>query len=233
MAPSMHRPAPGKPSRSTHHTVLLPGLVDSHVHICEPGNTEWEGFSDRDPCCGGRRHHHAGRHATGQRADDGDTGGAGGQAQRRRGPVSCRCRLLGRRHPVESRRPAKLHDGGVLGFKSFLCDTGTDDFPGITPQHMENVMRVVAGLGSLFIVHAESAEASARIPKSVRGVMPTFWRRGPRASRTWSIAEVIEAARATGARAHILHSSSADALPMMLGHRRRGAAQRRDLPALS
>ena len=54
-----------------------------------------------------------------------------------------------------------LHEAGVLGFKSFLCDTGTDDFPGITPGHMREVMRVVCELGTLFIVHAESAEASA------------------------------------------------------------------------
>ena len=78
-----------------------------------------------------------------------------------------------------------LHEAGVLGFKSFLCDTGTEDFPGITPEHMQAVMRVVAELGSLFIVHAESARAMADIRRSIPAATPTTWPRGRAASRTW------------------------------------------------
>ena len=114
--------------------VLLPGLVDTHVHVCEPGNTEWEGFADRDQGGRGRRDHDPGRHAAGQRAHH----------RQRRAP----CRSSGRRPkasatsmsasgagsiPGNLAELAPLHEAGVLGFKCFLADSGSDDFPPVTP----------------------------------------------------------------------------------------------------
>ena len=196
-------------------TVLLPGLVDSHVHICEPGNTEWEGFltATRAAAAGGITT------LVDMPLDSVPTTVTLEALAAKRGAADGQCHVdvgfWGGAIPSNLADLPKLHAAGVLGFKSFLCDTGTDDFPGITPRHMESVMRVVAGLGSIFIVHAESAEASVRMPAVSTRRYADYLASRPKGIENLSIAEVIEAARATGARAHILHLSSADALPMI------------------
>lgn len=196
-------------------TVLLPGLVDSHVHICEPGNTEWEGFltATRAAAAGGITT------LVDMPLDSVPTTVTLEALAAKRDAADGQCHVdvgfWGGAIPSNLAELPKLHAAGVLGFKSFLCDTGTDDFPGISPEHMESVMRVVAGLGSIFIVHAESAEASARMPIVSTRRYADYLASRPKGIENLSIAEVIEAARATGARAHILHLSSADALPMI------------------
>jgi len=196
-------------------TVLLPGLVDSHVHICEPGNTDWEGFltATRAAAAGGITT------LVDMPLDSVPTTVTLEALAAKRAAADGQCHVdvgfWGGAIPSNLADLPKLHAAGVLGFKSFLCDTGTDDFPGITPEHMESVMRVVAELGSTFIVHAESAVASARMPTVSTRRYADYLASRPKGIENLSIAEVIEAARATGARAHILHLSSADALPMI------------------
>ncbi|UDL89300.1 allantoinase AllB [Mesorhizobium sp. PAMC28654] len=196
-------------------TVLLPGLVDSHVHICEPGNTDWEGFltATRAAAAGGITT------LVDMPLDSVPTTVTLEALAAKRSAADGQCHVdvgfWGGAIPSNLADLPKLHAAGVLGFKSFLCDTGTDDFPGISPEHMESVMRVVARLGSTFIVHAESAEASARMPTISTRRYADYLASRPKGIENLSIAEVIEAARTTGARAHILHLSSADALPMI------------------
>ena len=196
-------------------TVLLPGLVDSHVHICEPGNTDWEGFltATRAAAAGGITT------LVDMPLDSVPTTVTLEALAAKRAAADGQCHVdvgfWGGAIPSNLSELPELHAAGVLGFKSFLCDTGTDDFPGITPQHMESVMRVVAGLGSIFIVHAESAEALARMPNVSTRRYADYLESRPKGIENLSIAEVIEAARATGARTHLLHLSSADALPMI------------------
>lgn len=195
--------------------VLLPGLVDSHVHICEPGNTEWEGFLT------GTRAAAAGGITTlvDMPLDSVPTTVTLEALNAKREAAYGQCYtdvgFWGGAIPSNLADLPTLHSAGVLGFKSFLCDTGTDDFPGITPQHMRKVMDEVARLGSLFIVHAESASAMADIPEVHTRHYMEYLASRPKGVENLAIAEVIEAARATGARAHILHLSSADALPMI------------------
>ena len=130
MAPydAAHRLRP-RPSSSADDEVLLPGLVDTHVHVNEPGRTEWEGFAS----------------ATRAAAAGGVTtiidmplnsvpptttlDGAARQAGRRPRPDRGRRRLLGRRR-ARATWPtcAALHEAGVFGFKCFLIHSGVDEF---------------------------------------------------------------------------------------------------------
>ncbi|MBZ9986376.1 allantoinase AllB [Mesorhizobium sp. BH1-1-5] len=196
-------------------TVLLPGLVDSHVHICEPGNTGWEGFltATRAAAAGGITT------LVDMPLDSVPTTVTLEAFAAKREAADGQCHVdvgfWGGAIPSNLDDLPKLHAAGVLGFKSFLCDTGTDDFPGIAPGHMRKVMDVVAGLGSLFIVHAESADAMAAMPEVHTRHYADYLASRPKGIENLAIAEVIEAARASGARAHILHLSSADALPMI------------------
>lgn len=195
--------------------VLLPGLVDSHVHICEPGNTEWEGFltATRAAAAGGITT------LVDMPLDSVPTTVTHDALEAKRRAAEGQCYVdvgfWGGAIPTNLADLPKLHHAGVLGFKSFLCDTGTDDFPGITPEHMHAVIKVVAALGSIFIVHAESAAAMADIAPVRTREYAKFLASRPSGIENLAIAEVIEAARSTGAHAHILHLSSADALPMI------------------
>ena len=202
--------------------VLLPGLVDSHVHINEPGRTEWEGFATatRAAAAGGvttiidmplnsipptvdvaalefKR-----RSAAGQCfVDVGFWGGAvpGNLAELRR-----------------------LQDAGVFGFKCFLLPSGVDEFPPLHPSDLDVYMETLRGFDGLLIVHAEDSTAIDRAPSCHGGRYLDFLSSRPRAAENVAIAQVIEAAWRTGARAHILHLSSGDALPIVASARRDG-----------
>lgn len=199
----------------TEEVVLMPGLVDSHVHICEPGNTAWEGFltATRAAAAGGITS------LVDMPLDSLPTTVTPAALAAKRQAAQGQCHVdvgfWGGAIPGNLDEMAALHAGGVLGFKSFLCDTGMEEFPGITPEHMEDVMRLVAELGSIFIVHAENAAAMARIAPVTTRRYAEFLASRPNGIETLAIAQVIEAARVTGARAHVLHLSCADALPML------------------
>ena len=202
--------------------VLLPGLVDTHVHVNEPGRTQWEGFASatRAAAAGGVTTIidmplnsipptttvaalELKRDAARDQAfvDVGFWGGAipGNQADLR-----------------------PLHDDGVFGFKCFLLHSGVDEFPHLEADEMEADMAILKDFDSLLIVHAEDSRAIERAPSAEGDQYQKFLRSRPRGAENVAIAEVIERARWTGARAHILHLSSSDALPMIASAKRDG-----------
>jgi allantoinase len=203
--------------------VLMPGIVDCHVHLCDPGNTEWEGFA----------------HATRAAAAGGIT--ALVDMPLDSSPVTCDLRALELKrqtaegqcyvdmgfwagvvpHNLGNLRP--LHEAGVLGFKCYVCETGLDEFPGVTIAQLEEAMRELAPLDQVLMVHAESEDAIAKIPQipDTRNYAEYLTYR-PRGVENLAVAQVIEASRLTGCRAHILHLSTADVLPMLASARRDG-----------
>jgi allantoinase len=195
--------------------VLLPGLVDTHVHVNEPGRTEWEGFASatRAAAAGGvttildmplnsipatvdvvalevKR-----KAADGQcYVDVGFWGGA----------VPASLGALG-----------QLHDAGVFGFKCFLVDSGVEEFPHLSADQLERAMRELATLGSLLIVHAEDPAGIAVATAST--AYADFLASRPRDAEDSAIELVVELSKRTGGRAHIVHVSSAHALPLLAG----------------
>jgi allantoinase len=143
--------------------VLLPGLVDSHVHICEPGNTEWEGFdaATRAAAAGGITT------LVDMPLDSVPTTVSVGALQAKRAAAEGRCQVdvgfWAGVVPGNLAALAPLHEAGVLGFKCFLADSGSDDFPPVSAGQMEQALSVLRGLGSPLLVHAENAEAAAAI----------------------------------------------------------------------
>jgi allantoinase len=117
---------------------------------------------------------------------------------------------------------APLHEAGVLGFKCFLADSGTDDFPPVSVGQMEQALSVLRGFGTPLLVHAESAEAAAAIGEASGRRYADYLASRPRGVENLAVAQVIEAARRTGGHAHIVHLSSSDALPMIASARREG-----------
>lgn len=201
---------------------LLPGLVDTHVHVDEPGRTAWEGFAS----------------ATKAAAAGGVTTIVDMPLNSIPPTVSIDALALKRRAardqsfvdvgfwggaiPGNTAALRALHDDGVFGFKCFLLDSGVAEFPPLEPDEMERDMAELARFGALLIVHAEDSGTIAHAPSAAGDHYERFLASRPRAAEDLAIAEVIERARRTGARAHILHLSSSDALPMIARAKRDG-----------
>ncbi|MEU1664350.1 allantoinase AllB [Streptomyces sparsogenes] len=202
--------------------VLLPGLVDTHVHVNDPGRTEWEGFASatRAAAAGGvttlvdmplnsvpptttvraleiKR-------AVARAAAHVDVGFWGGAV-----PGN-----------VPDLKP--LHDAGVLGFKCFLLHSGVDEFPHLAPAELDAALREIAGFGGLLIVHAEDPHLIDRAPRPSGPRYADFLASRPREAENRAVAGLIQLAREHAARVHILHLSSAEALPMIAAARREG-----------
>jgi allantoinase len=202
--------------------VLLPGLVDSHVHICEPGHTEWEGFAaaTRAAAAGGITT------LVDMPLDSVPTTVSTGALHAKRAAADGRCHVdvgfWAGAVPGNLGELAPLHEAGVLGFKCFLADSGTDDFPPVSAGQMEQTLGVLRGLGSPLLIHAESAEAAAAIGEASGRRYADYLASRPRGVENLAVAQVIEAARKTRGHAHIVHLSSSDALPMIASARREG-----------
>ncbi len=202
--------------------VLLPGMVDTHVHVNEPGRTEWEGFATatRAAAAGGVTTildmplnslpptvdiaALATKRAVAAEKAYVDVGFWGGA-------------IPGN---IDDLRP--LHEAGVFGFKCFLLDSGVPEFPPLQPADLHEHLAVIRRFDGLTIVHAEDAGAVEHSPAARGAEYRGFLRSRPRGAENTAIAHVIEAARWTGARVHILHLSSSDALPMIASARRDG-----------
>ncbi|MCE4026935.1 MULTISPECIES: allantoinase AllB [unclassified Microbacterium] len=194
---------------------LIPGLVDTHVHVNEPGRTEWEGFSSATKAAA------AGGVTTildmplNSIPPTIDTDALDIKRAVARDQVHVDVGFWGGAVPGNTEKLRGLHDAGAFGFKCFLLHSGVDEFPPLDPDELEKDMRELATFDSVMIVHAEDSRAIDRAPKPDGDDYAKFLASRPRGAENLAIAEVIERARWTGARAHILHLSSSDALPML------------------
>ncbi|MGH3652941.1 allantoinase AllB [Glutamicibacter sp.] len=195
--------------------VLLPGLVDTHVHVNEPGRTEWEGFESATKAAA------AGGVTTivdmplnsipptvNLEALDIKRAAASKNAYVNVG-------FWGGAIPGNKKDLRELHEAGVFGFKCFLLHSGVDEFPSLSVGEMEEDMAELASFDSLMIVHAEDSDIIGNSPQPVGGKYAGFLDSRPRDAENTAIAQVIERARKTGVRAHVLHLSSSDALQMI------------------
>jgi allantoinase len=202
--------------------VLLPGLVDTHVHVNEPGRTEWEGFASatRAAAAGGVTTMidmplNSIPPTTTVDALDVKRKTAEGQVYVDTG-------FWGGAVPGNLPDLRGLHDAGVFGFKCFLLHSGVDEFPPLHADELEAALRELKSFGALMIVHAEDSHAIDRGAQPHGESYSDFLLSRPRGAENLAIAQVIELARWTGCRVHILHLSSSDALPMITTARRDG-----------
>ena len=202
--------------------VLLPGLVDTHVHVNEPGRTEWEGFATATAAAA------AGGITTildmplNSLPPTVDPAALAVKRAAAAGHVHVDVGFWGGAVPGNLGELRSLHDAGVFGFKCFLLHSGVDEFPPLHPANLDAYLATLAAFDGLMIVHAEDSTAIDRAPSAHGQHYRDFLASRPRTAENLAVAHVIEAARSTGARAHILHLSSSDALPMLASARRDG-----------
>ncbi len=203
---------------------VSPGLVDSHVHVNEPGRTHWEGF------------------ATATRA-----AAAGGVTTIVDMPLNCipptttvaaleRKRAAARDQvwvdvafwggvtSEDVSEVAPLTAAGVCGFKVFLVPSGVDEFCCVGATGLRAVLAATAASGLPVIVHAEAPGPIEAAPLAAGPRYVDYLASRPAAAEVEAVAEVLAAVRETGGRAHILHLSAAECLPLLAQARREGLA---------
>ncbi len=220
------------PSGVTSHdfgqALIMPGVVDTHVHINEPGRTEWEGFaSATDAAAAG---------GTTTLVDmplnsvPATTSVAALQEKRAaaRGQLRVDVGFWGGVVPGNRAELAPMAGAGALGFKCFLIESGVAEFQWINEEELGPSMDELARVGVPLLVHAEVAgpiDAAAR-RIAAEGLDPrryaTYLASRPRAAEDQAIELIVRLVRQTSARAHIVHHSSADALPLLRAARKEG-----------
>ncbi|MGP4111197.1 allantoinase AllB [Streptomyces sp. 4N509B] len=202
---------------------LLPGLVDTHVHINEPGRTAWEGFATATAAAV------AGGVTTlvdmPLNSVPPTTTPAHLAVKRRaaRSRVHTDLGFWGGAVPDNLAELRPLHDAGVLGFKCFLSPSGVEEFPELDDAHLAAAMAEIAAFDGLLVVHAEDPDqlAAAPSPDGSRRY-GAFLASRPRAAENAAVARLVELARRLRTRVHVLHLSSAEALPLIAGARAAG-----------
>jgi allantoinase len=203
------------------NAVLLPGLVDSHVHINEPG-TDWEGFATATTAAAA-----AGITTLVDMPLDSDpvtTSAAALATKLAAAQDNCRVSVgyWGGVVPDNIDQLDELAAAGVLGFKCFLAESGNPNFPPLTSANLYRAMTRIAALDSVLLVHAESEHTVAASPAAQGCSYTSFLRSRPDTAEVDAVELVIDAVRKTGARAHIVHVSSAKALPLIAAAKRSG-----------
>ncbi|MET9696264.1 allantoinase AllB [Streptomyces sp. NPDC006529] len=202
--------------------VLLPGLVDTHVHVNDPGRTEWEGFwtATRAAAAGGVTtildmplnslpptttvDHLRVKQEVARTKAHVDVGFWGGALP----------------DNVKDLRP--LHDAGVYGFKCFLSPSGVDEFPELDQEQLATSLAEISGFGGLMIVHAEDPHHLESAPQVPGPKYADFLASRPRDSENTAIENLIAQAKRLDARVHVLHLSSSDALPLIAAAKAEG-----------
>ena len=195
--------------------VVMPGLVDTHVHINSPGRSEWEGFptATRAAAAGGvttvidmplnsippttTLPGFNEKLKTAKDASFVDVGFWGGVV------------------PGNTAELARMFAAGVVGFKCFLVPSGVDEFQHVTEDDLREAMPELSRLGALLIVHAELPGPMQTTAKTDDTDYETFLHSRPRAAENEAVALIIRLSREFDTRVHIVHLSSAEALPLL------------------
>ena len=202
------------PVRSYGDLVIMSGLVDSHVHINEPGRTEWEGFFT----------------ATQAAASGGITCVVDmplncSPVTTTTDALQCKLDALGTQLHVDvgfwggvvpgnASELGPLVEKGVLGAKAFMVHSGIDDFPESNRAVLRAAMVELKRAGAPLLVHAE-VDCGAEIRDADPTHYQSYLESRPQQWEVKAIEQIIELSKETGCQVHVVHLSAADALPMI------------------
>lgn len=226
--------APGEgpgdlPRLDAGNLAVLPGLVDSHVHVDEPGRTQWEGFetATRAAAAGGvttlvDMPLNSVPATTTVEALAAKRRAAAGKAQVDVG-------FWGGVVPGNEGELPALWEAGVLGFKAFLVPSGVPEFAHVGEAELRRALPALARLGAPLLVHCEvpgplagPAERLAGADLEARRTYAAYLASRPPEAEVEAIAMLLRLARETGARVHVVHLSAAEALPLLAEARAAG-----------
>jgi len=207
--------APCKGDELLGNLLVLPGIVDTHVHVNEPGRTEWEGWQT----------------ATAAAALGGVTvladmplnsdpvttsqGALQAKLESMRGQLRVDCALWGGVVPGNVAELAPMVRDGVAGFKCFLCHSGIDEFPNVERADLLRAMPVLRDSGVPLLVHAELESELAEAAQAPADDYASWLHARPPEFEDDAVAMMVELCRETRCPVHIVHLSSAGAIDIL------------------
>jgi len=210
------------------HSVVMAGVVDTHVHVNEPGRTEWEGFetATRAAAAGGvttivDMPLNSIPVTTTAKALRAKADAAAGRALVDFG-------FWGGAVPGNLKELRPLADAGALGFKAFLVPSGIDEFPAVSATDLKLVMERLAALDTVLLAHAELPGPIARVAHNGRAGDPrryaTWLAARPPEAELEAIDLLLQLSTKTGCAVHVVHLSAADGLEPLAAARVAGTA---------
>lgn len=211
MAPS------GGKVRELGNWVLMPGFIDSHVHINEPGRTEWEGFETATKAAA------AGGITTlvdmPLNSSPVTTTLAAFQQKlaAAEGKLSVNCGFYGGIIPGNAADLPDLIEAGVLGIKAFLSHSGIEEFPNVEEEDLRAGMPAIAAAGIPLLVHAElvSDHPEANLLEEFPRSHAAWLRSRPKHWENEAVSLMIRLCREYRCKTHIVHLASSEAIPML------------------
>ncbi len=207
-------------------SVVMPGLVDTHVHINEPGRTDWEGFETATRAAA------AGGVTTlidmPLNSIPATTTAAALETKREAARKKCWVNVgfWGGVVPGNAGELRALHRAGAFGFKCFLVPSGVPEFAHVAEDDLRAALPTLAALNTPLLVHAELSpsieEATKTLAKSDPRKYKTWLSSRPARAETEAIELMIRLAREFNARVHIVHLSSELSLPLIRRAKKEG-----------
>lgn len=202
--------------------LLMPGIIDPHVHLNEPGRPEWEGFATgtHAAAAGGITSLvdmplNSSPVTTTAAAFDKKIAAAEGQLQ-------VNCGFWGGLVPGNGSHIEPLINKGVLGFKAFLTHSGIDEFPNVTEADLHEAMPIIARHHLPLLVHCELSTNVNRQPENDARSYKNYLLSRPRDWEDEAIALMIRLCEQHQCRVHIVHLSSASSIEQIKQARDRG-----------
>jgi allantoinase len=207
-------------------SVVMPGLVDTHVHINEPGRADWEGFETATRAAA------AGGVTTlidmPLNSIPATTTAAALEIKRAAARKKCWVNVgfWGGVVPGNASDLRALHRAGVFGFKCFLVPSGVPEFENVNEDDLRASLPILAEMDVPLLVHAELPgpieEATKRLAKADPRKYATWLRSRPAAAETQAIEMMIALAREFNARVHIVHLSAELSVPLIRRAKKEG-----------
>lgn len=195
--------------------VIMPSLIDAHVHVNEPGRTDWEGFetATKSAAAGGIT-------AIADmplNSSPVTTTVAALEEKKKSGTgklfVDCTC--YGGLIPDNADNIEPLLKSGMRGIKTFLCHSGIDEFPNTTEEELRKAMPVIAKYGIPLLVHAELTDDVQRFDKVKPGDYKNYAQSRPQEWEVNAIKLILNLCREYRCPVHIVHLAASDVLPLI------------------
>jgi allantoinase len=219
------RTSPDLPVIDAEHAVILPGLVDTHVHVNEPGRSDWEGFASatRSAAAGGvttllDMPLNSIPATTSVPALTVKRAAA-------RNQVAVDVGFIGGVVPGNTGQLSGLRAAGVLAFKCFLVPSGVEEFASVSERDLREAMPVLAGLDARLMVHAELPGPIVRAAACLSGDprrYATWHASRPASAEVEAIRLIARLAAEFGLRMHVVHLAAAESLAGLSAARRAG-----------
>ena len=206
--------------------LVLPGVVDAHVHLNDPGRSDWEGIGPGTAALAAGGATTAVDMPLNAHPPTIDAAAFDLKAARVAGSAHVDLALWGGLVPGNVDRLDELAERGVVGFKAFMCGSGIDDFAAADDVTLWDGMREAARLGLPVAVHAESdaltTALAARAVAGGRTSMRDFMASRPVVAELEAIARALLLAEDAGCALHVVHVSSGRGVALVAEARARG-----------